>query len=114
MRKLRMMTLFNKNQLAYEDFLSLVNVIPNKYSFLFSTIDGLFVDNIKEIVEFSEDNKRDRLFKVLLNTKSIISVFDAFLSVKIITENQYLRFLQQTNDLLAYLKATLFKNGNKV
>ena len=114
MRKLRMMTLYNKNQIAYEDFLCLVNVIPNKYSFLFSSIDKLFVSNIKECVDYSEDKKRGRLFKMLSNTKTIISIFDAFLKVKIVTENQYLRFQEQTNGLLAYLKAMLFKNGNKV
>lgn len=47
--------------------------------------------------------------QILNNTKNIISIFDAFIKVNILTENQYLRFQNQSNALLAYTKACLFK-----
>ena len=113
MRKLRMMTIYNKNQLAYEDFLSLVNTIPNKYNFLFQSINDLFNDNVRLCVEFSEDTKnKEHLKGMLNNTKQIISIFDAFIKTKILTENQYLRFQNQADALLAYLKAAIYKDQN--
>lgn len=113
MKKLRMITIYNKNQLAYEDFLSLVNAIPNKYNFLFDKINYLFCENIRECVLFSEDNEKSHLMNMLNNIKTIISIFDAFVSVKILTENQYLRFQNQNDALLSYLKAVLFKKKNE-
>jgi hypothetical protein len=50
---------------------------------------------------------------MLNNTKTIISIFDAFVKVKILSENQYLRFQNQNEALLAYLKAVLFKKKNE-
>lgn len=107
---LRKFTIYNKNQQAYEDFLKLCNVLPNKYNFLMQRINDLFIENTKLIINYAETKDQKYLFEVLTNVKMIISIFDAFVDVNVLTENQYLRFKDLIEAELSYLKATLFKN----
>lgn len=107
---LRKFTIYNKNQQAYEDFLRLCNCLSNKYNFLMQKINELFVENKRLIISYSETKDRKYLLEVLNNVKTIISIFDAFVSVNVLTENQYLRFKDLIEAELQYLKATLFKN----
>ena len=69
MKLLRRLTLYNKNQIAYEDFLKLWNVVPNKYNAFMYEIDHLFVENILLIIDYSETKELDFLGYIMNRDK---------------------------------------------